>query len=46
MITLATFSGFLGTFWFMVLLAAAGFGAGVVFKRPFLKLLTGGRYSG
>ena len=43
-ITLASFSGFLGTVWFMVLLAAASFGAGVVFKNQFLKLITGGKY--
>ncbi len=46
MTTLATFSDFLGTVWFMVLLCAASFGAGVVFKGPFLKMITGGRYSG
>jgi hypothetical protein len=43
-ITLASFSGFLGTVWFMVLLAAASFGAGVVFKNQFLKLITGGKF--
>tara|TARA_X000001388_G_C2169609_1_gene99277 strand:+ start:407 stop:547 length:141 start_codon:yes stop_codon:yes gene_type:complete len=46
MITLASFSSFLGTFWFMLLLAGASFGAGIVFKTPFLKLITGGKYSG
>ena len=46
MSTLATFSGFLGTVWFMVILCAASFGAGVVFKTPFLKLMTGGKYCG
>lgn len=40
-ITLASFSGFLGTIWFMIILAAASFGAGVVFKNQFLKLVTG-----
>ena len=44
MISLASFSGFLGTVWFMVLLAAASFGAGVVFKNQFLKLITGGKF--
>lgn len=46
MITLASFSGFLGTVWFMALLACASFGAGVVFKGPFLRLLTRGKYGG
>jgi hypothetical protein len=46
MTTLASFSGFLGTVWFMVILSAASFGAGVVFKKPFLKLLTRGKYEG
>jgi hypothetical protein len=46
MSTLASFSGFLGTVWFMVILCAASFGAGVIFKTPFLKLITGGKYSG
>tara|TARA_R100001463_G_scaffold39011_3_gene83721 strand:- start:5379 stop:5522 length:144 start_codon:yes stop_codon:yes gene_type:complete len=46
MITLASLSGFLGTVWFMALLCAASFGAGVVFKKRFLKLITGGKYQG
>lgn len=46
MSTLASFEGFLGTVWFMVILCVASFGAGVVFKTPFLKLLTRGKYSG
>ena len=46
MITLASFSGFLGTVWFMALLAVGGFVAGVVFKNQFLKLITGGSYRG
>tara|TARA_R100001443_G_C3211785_1_gene143596 strand:- start:126 stop:269 length:144 start_codon:yes stop_codon:yes gene_type:complete len=46
MITLASFSSFLGTVWFMVILSAGSFGAGVVFKKPFLKLITGGKYQG
>ena len=46
MIHLASFSGFLGTFWFMMLLSIASFGAGIVFKTPFLKMITGGKYSG
>jgi hypothetical protein len=44
MITLASFSSFLGTTWFMMLLCVASFGAGVVFKDQFLKLITGGRW--
>ena len=44
MITLASFSGFLGTVWFMALLAVGGFVAGVVFKNQFLKLITGGKF--
>jgi hypothetical protein len=39
-------SAFLGTVWFMVLMAAGGFVAGMMFKKPFLKLITGGRYEG
>ena len=46
MIHLASFSGFLGTIWFMMLLSIASFGAGVVFKGPFLKLVTRGKYGG
>ena len=46
MITLASLSGFLGTIWFMALLACASFVAGVIFKKPFLKLITGGKYDG
>jgi hypothetical protein len=44
--TLASLSGFLGTIWFMALVAAGGFVAGMMFKRPFLKLITGGKYEG
>lgn len=44
--TLATFASFMGTFWFILLLCAASFGAGVVFKKPFLKLITGGKFTG
>jgi len=44
--TLASLSGFLGTVWFVLLVAVGGFGAGVVFKTPFLKLITGGKYQG
>ena len=39
-------SAFLGTVWFMFICGAAGFVAGMIFKRPFLKLITGGRYAG
>ena len=39
-------SAFLGTVWFMALVGAAGFVAGMIFKRPFLKLVTGGKYAG
>jgi hypothetical protein len=46
MITLASFSAFLGTFWFILLLCCASFAAGVVFKKQFLKLITGGKYDG
>ena len=44
--TLASLSCFLGTTWFMALVGAAGFVAGMVFKKPFLKLVTGGKYEG
>ncbi len=44
--SLASFSGFLGTVWFILLVAVSGFGAGVIFKTPFLKLITGGKYQG
>jgi len=46
MTTLASMSGFFGTVWFMVLMCVASFGAGVVFKDKFLKLITGGKYQG
>jgi hypothetical protein len=39
-------SAFLGTIWFMIIVGAAGFVAGMVFKKPFLKLITGGKYAG
>ncbi len=45
MITLATLSSFFGTVWFVALVGAAGFCAGMIFKTPFLKLVTGGKYS-
>ena len=44
--TLASVSEFFGNVWFMVLLCAASFGAGVVFKDKFLKLVTRGKYQG
>ena len=39
-------SAFLGTVWFMALIGAGGFVAGLIFKKPFLKLVTGGKYEG
>jgi hypothetical protein len=44
MITIASISSFFGTVWFMALLCVASFGAGVVFKDQFLKIITGGRW--
>ena len=46
MTTLASMSDFFGTVWFVVILCAASFGAGVVFQTQFLKLVTGGKYQG
>jgi|TARA_R100000084_G_C4633839_1_gene139899 hypothetical protein len=46
MTTLASFSGFLGTFWFILLVAVGSFGAGMVFKAPFLRLISGGKWNG
>lgn len=37
--TLATVSSFLGTAWFMGLVAVAGFVAGMCFKNWFMKLI-------
>lgn len=45
MITLASMSGFFGTVWFVALIGAVSFGAGMIFKTAFLKLVTGGKYS-
>jgi hypothetical protein len=45
MITLSSLAGFFGTVWFIALVGAAGFGAGVALKTPFLKLMTGGKYN-
>lgn len=39
-------SAFLGTIWFIGLVGVAGFVAGMMFKKPFLKLVTGGKYVG
>lgn len=39
-------SAFLGTIWFVALVAAGSFVAGMMFKTPFLKMITGGRYVG
>tara|TARA_R100000458_G_scaffold45232_1_gene43431 strand:- start:3549 stop:3689 length:141 start_codon:yes stop_codon:yes gene_type:complete len=44
MTILADASSFFGTVWFMALLCVGSFGAGVVFKDHFLKLVTGGRW--
>ena len=44
MTTLASMSGFFGTIWFMALMCVASFGAGVIFKDHFLKMVTGGRW--
>ena len=44
MITLASVAGFFGTVWFIALVGVAGFAAGMIFKVPFLKLATGGKY--
>jgi hypothetical protein len=46
MTTLASLSSFLGTFWFILLVAVGSFGAGMVFKAPFLRLISGGKWSG
>jgi len=46
MITLSTLSGFFGTVWFVALIGVLGFGAGMMFKSAFLKLITGGKNSG
>tara|TARA_R100001594_G_scaffold45687_2_gene78583 strand:- start:12513 stop:12653 length:141 start_codon:yes stop_codon:yes gene_type:complete len=46
MTTLASLSGFLGTVWFVVLVGVVGFGLGMAFKSPFLKFVTGGKYTG
>ena len=44
MITLSTLSSFFGTVWFVALVGVAGFAAGMAFKTPFLKIVTGGKY--
>tara|TARA_Y100001963_G_scaffold117737_1_gene163835 strand:+ start:389 stop:532 length:144 start_codon:yes stop_codon:yes gene_type:complete len=47
MITLVGFAtGFFSTFFGVALLCCASFVAGVIFKTPFLKLVTGGKWSG
>jgi len=46
MTTLASMSGFFGTIWFIALVGILGFGAGMMFKKAFLKLITGGKYEG
>ena len=44
MTTLASMSSFFGTVWFMIIMCGVSFGAGVIFKDQFLKLVTGGRW--
>lgn len=44
MITISMLSSFFGTVWFVALIGVAGFAAGMIFKTPFLKLMTGGKY--
>ena len=39
-------SAFLGTVWFIALVGVGGFVAGMIFKKPFMKLITGGKYAG
>ena len=39
-ITLASFSGFLGTVWFMLLLAGVSFCAGMAFKEQVISFFT------
>jgi hypothetical protein len=46
MINLAFASGFFGSLFGIALLCCASFVAGVIFKTPFLKLVTGGKWSG
>lgn len=46
MFTLAFGSGFFGGFFGITLLCCASFVAGVIFKGPFLKLITGGKWEG
>lgn len=45
MTTLA-FAGFFGSVFGIAILCAASFVAGVIFKNPFLKLVTGGKWQG
>jgi hypothetical protein len=45
MTILADASSFFGTVWFVGLVAVASFGAGMVFKNAFLRLVTGGKYT-
>ena len=46
MSTIAFATGFFSTFFGIALLCAASFVAGVIFKAPFLKLVTGGKWIG
>tara|TARA_R100000654_G_scaffold64315_1_gene91850 strand:- start:13126 stop:13257 length:132 start_codon:yes stop_codon:yes gene_type:complete len=43
MTTLATFSSFLGTVWFIALACVASFAAGMIFKDWVLKLFNRGK---
>ena len=45
MTSLASMSGFFGTVWFVALIGVLSFGAGMMFKTAFLKLITGGKYN-
>ena len=46
MFTLAFATGFFSSFFGIALLCCASFLAGVIFKAPFLKLVTGGKWDG
>ena len=44
MTLLASASSFLGTLWFIGLIAVGSFAAGMVFKNAVLKIVTGGKH--
>ena len=44
MTLLASASSFLGTIWFIGLVAVGSFAAGMMFKNAVLKAVTGGKY--